>query len=453
MLTPQFDLRQDDEFVLVRIRLPYLRADEGEFYVLEHEFKFYLKPYFLRLTFRHRLVEDGRERSEYDFSTSVLTVWLPKEIHGQHFDDLHMLSELLKKPARGPGRPPLIEEVGQQSASRGSASEQDELDPGDVEVEQALPSLNLGGTAKYGFNHAYSGCFVGLDEDGELLQLREVERSTPASRRAARIQHEEEAFDVEHYAADMMLPDECDDAIAFCPWWGDLAADEGGARGDGSWFGIGSDYQQQLQQLARREILLDSAERREAMCGLVDLLFAYCYDVRTTEGEHTVESGWTICRVSSLLSFLDAFSSIRDVALASVRRSLCYPLRRHWELALRVLCDVVTLLRLGPEAVLRALLDVRRLVQAREDGHLLVRIFLDDYCIWVQQTSASSFNKLADRLAGHTPRTEEIGWTLPCREELEDANVSPTEQGEETDRSSNSSLASEDESMPCFDHA
>jgi hypothetical protein len=41
------------------------------------------------------------------------------------------------------------------------------------------------------------------------------------------------------------------------------------------------------------------------LLGVVDLLFAYAYDVRTTMGESTVESGWTIVKLSSQLSWLD----------------------------------------------------------------------------------------------------------------------------------------------------
>ena len=200
-LTPHFELSQDDEFVRVRIRLPHLRTDEGEFYVLDNEFKFYLKPYFLRLTFRNRLVEDGRERAEHDLSTSMLTVWLPKETHGQHFDDLGMLSELLRKPAPPERtRGPLIEVLSSTSAagegddgmdgsgagtSEGrsatvadSAAAEEGEEEGEEEddggwmamADQALPPLSAGG-ASYGFNGAYSGVFAGLD-DTELLLLQ-----------------------------------------------------------------------------------------------------------------------------------------------------------------------------------------------------------------------------------------------------------------------------------------
>ena len=51
MITPRFSLTQDADFVLLAIRLPNIRADEGEFYIDGHEVKFHLHPYFLRLTF------------------------------------------------------------------------------------------------------------------------------------------------------------------------------------------------------------------------------------------------------------------------------------------------------------------------------------------------------------------------------------------------------------------
>ena len=45
---------------------------------------------------------------------------------------------------------------------------------------------------------------------------------------------------------------------------------------------------------------------------------------------------------------------------------------------------MAALLRLGREAVLRSLLESRRLVQGRELGYLLHRVYLDDYCLWVR---------------------------------------------------------------------
>ena len=51
-----------------------------------------------------------------------------------------------------------------------------------------------------------------------------------------------------------------------------------------------------------------------------------------------------------------------------------------------MLKDVACLLTLGRPAVLRALLEARAAVQRNgEYGYLLNRIFLDDYCVWIQQ--------------------------------------------------------------------
>ena len=66
MITPSFDIRQDDDFVIVDIRVRHVRADDMDFYVMQEEFKFYCKPYFLRLTFPHALVEDGREKAQFE---------------------------------------------------------------------------------------------------------------------------------------------------------------------------------------------------------------------------------------------------------------------------------------------------------------------------------------------------------------------------------------------------
>mmetsp|Transcript_32266 Transcript_32266/g.75769 ORF Transcript_32266/g.75769 Transcript_32266/m.75769 type:complete len:113 (+) Transcript_32266:774-1112(+) len=52
-------------------------------------------------------------------------------------------------------------------------------------------------------------------------------------------------------------------------------------------------------------VLLTSSERDVVVCSLVGLLFPIAYDVRTTLGEATCESGWTIATLSPLLSWFD----------------------------------------------------------------------------------------------------------------------------------------------------
>lgn len=51
--------------------------------------------------------------------------------------------------------------------------------------------------------------------------------------------------------------------------------------------------------------LLDGALSRSAYLGLVDLMMAYAYNHRSTLGENTVESGWTLSKLSNTLAWLE----------------------------------------------------------------------------------------------------------------------------------------------------
>ena len=61
------------------------------------------------------------------------------------------------------------------------------------------------------------------------------------------------------------------------------------------------------------------------------------------------------CRVPTLL-YLQRWPSVEACAVACVRRSLCYPLYRHWALAQRVWQDVAAIFARGRPALLKALL-------------------------------------------------------------------------------------------------
>ena len=501
MLTPHFELSQDAEFVYVKIRVLQLRPDDCEVHAEGNQFRFYMRPYFLRLTFRQRLQEDGRGRAEHDPAMGLLIVQLSKENAGEHFDDLNMITELLRKrsPAiekvrRGssvyaaltiqkeaatvrnpqkvrPTGTPLIEvlsstptpgEGNRDSDSECSVSDYDDLldpaDPVDMNellafeaiAEQEVPSLRIHNHVhRYGFNAAYSDVFTGLD-DAELLEISSHESIFPEERRTLRLNAEAAAFEADHYMADFMEDAAVSAALDYTPWWFSAVEErvrehaQEGCGGESyhprrpspwgsssatfatptvaainAWCSIGSVEQQQLQQFPRKEYLMGRRERRMALCGLVDLLFAYCYDVRTTAGEASCESGWTIRQLSSQLSWLERFENVRDAAVACVRRSLCYPMLRHWELALAVLRDVLRLLELGRAATLRALLRCRQLLQTTvEYGHLLNRVWLDDYCIWLQQQPPRYIARLATSLRALELRKSNTGWPLQEYEKL-----------------------------------
>ena len=126
--------------------------------------------------------------------------------------------------------------------------------------------------------------------------------------------------------------------------------------------------------------------------GLADLLFAYCYDLRMTGGEPTVESAHNMSRLSCSLSWLEDFSqqsdrhiSVSDCIKFSLRRSIVYPYLRVWKLARKVLADVAKLLFLGKRAVLKCLLRIRAVFEHTDTHYLLNKLYVDDYCTWMQQ--------------------------------------------------------------------
>ena len=95
--TPVFTLTQDDATVLVRIRVPYVRVGAMETHVDGRDFSFYCKPYLLRLRLPRACVDDEARpaKAVYDPNAhnGTVTVHLPKEEPGVHFEGLDMLTD------------------------------------------------------------------------------------------------------------------------------------------------------------------------------------------------------------------------------------------------------------------------------------------------------------------------------------------------------------------------
>ncbi|KAF6313488.1 SHQ1, H/ACA ribonucleoprotein assembly factor [Rhinolophus ferrumequinum] len=163
MLTPAFDLSQDPDFLTIAIRVPYARVSEFDVYFKGVDFKFYAKPYFLRLTLPGRIIENGSEQGSYDADKGLFTIQLPKETPGQHFEGLNMLTALLA-PRKSRTAKPLVEEIGTSSVSEEGGEYDDE--EFDWEIEQ-FPYEEVSESAlklqcHYGFGDLRSGVFQRL---------------------------------------------------------------------------------------------------------------------------------------------------------------------------------------------------------------------------------------------------------------------------------------------------
>jgi protein SHQ1 len=215
MITPEFTISQDADSIHISLRTPYIKAQSVEIDVQGCDFKFHAYPYFLRLSLPHEVVEDDRSKCSYNVDEGKVLIQLSKEITGQHFPDLDLLTKLMaSRNDHLPSPPssialndtrPLIEEV--NAAKEGSDEKTDvENQPPEHpeeynwDIPQSLPDETLLSEAKYGFNDMYSKYAAHIHYmANEILDIADLDHSTPLSRRQERIQRENEWFDSEHY--------------------------------------------------------------------------------------------------------------------------------------------------------------------------------------------------------------------------------------------------------------
>ncbi|XP_035675864.1 protein SHQ1 homolog [Branchiostoma floridae] len=405
MLTPRFDISQDRNSLKIVIRAPCARVSDTEVYIEDTEFKFYSKPYYLRLNLPGKVVEDGREKATYDADRGTFTVLVPKECPGEHFEGLDLLTKLLApkgtRSAAGAG----VEVLGTDDAK--DEEEEEEID---WQVEQVpwwenQPQAEVQPGMKYGFANRRSGVFSKLQEElQDVVDVREPDRLTHAECREARLAAELEQFDPDHYLADLYEDDAIQELLGYKPPWTeelhklktkvlgtDCSTDQPGEEA----VVFSEEEKEQLLSLPKREYLLDGKTLPVVCFSLVDILFAYAYNYRTTEGEGNVESAWTICKLSATLSWLESFSSLREAVLSSCRRSLGFPLYRSWDLTRAVLQDTMDIITSGRRRILRCLLHIHSLLSADDNKYLLNDLYITDYCVWVQTAGDKVFCSMA----------------------------------------------------------
>ncbi|XP_037638377.1 protein SHQ1 homolog isoform X1 [Sebastes umbrosus] len=456
MITPAFDLSQDPEYLILSIRVPYTRTSEFDLYIDGTDFKFYAKPYFLRLSLPGRIVEDGRENAKFDIDKGVVTVRVPKETAGEHFEGLQMLTSLLA-PKGSRSAKPLIEDLSTGNGEgAGDDDEEEDEEEFDWQVEQEVykesSEEELRAQQKYGFGNQRSGVFARLQEElSDVTDNKNPEGTTAADRRKARLDAEASAFSPDHYLADMFKDDEIKGLLKFRPWWEKLSPSteqEGEAA-----VSFTADEKEQLRKFTNRSYLLDKTSRHQVWLSLVDILLAYCYEARSTEGEHNVESPWTIRKLSGTLSWLETYGSLQDVLVSFGRRVLCYPLYRHFSMVSAAVRDTTKILQSGKACVLKCLLDIHKVFRENEPAYILNDLYITDYCIWIQRVKSKKMSALAATLQKASLRKKDLeleleeleaAATMVAGEEEEDEEQGASDSQSDSSSSSDSSDESEE---------
>ncbi|XP_025966190.1 protein SHQ1 homolog isoform X1 [Dromaius novaehollandiae] len=427
MITPAFELSQDPDFLTIIIKIPYARASEFDVYFEGEDFKFYAKPYFLRLTLPGRIVEDGREKASYDTDKGTFTIQLPKEIPGQYFEGLDMLTSLLA-PKKLRSAKPLVEEI----AASAQLEEEEEEEEFDWEIEQTAYEETAESTLQqqycYGFGNLHSAVFQRLqDELSDVIDIKDPDRVPVDERRRKRLAAEAAKFDPDHYLADFFEDEAIQHVLKYQPWWIDAhkkkmaLQEESHQEHDRQTFVVFSEEErEQLRKFKNKTHLLDKRARHHIYLSLIDILLAYCYEICVNEGDKNVESSWNVRKLSATLCWLESFTSIHDVLVSFGRRVLCYPLYRHFRLVTRAIDDTVMILQLGKGAVLKCLLDIHKIFRENDPSYILNDLFITDYCIWIQKIKSKKLAALAESLQKATLTKSHVGLEL---EELEAAAV------------------------------
>ncbi|KAK3581255.1 hypothetical protein CHS0354_032981 [Potamilus streckersoni] len=415
MLTPAFGLSQNEEYLIINIKAPFSKVADTEIFIEENDFKFYSKPYFLRLKLPGNIVEDGRETAKYDSDNGTFLITVPKETRGQYFEGLDMLTKLLAPKGTTSAQAPLIQILDSDDKVDDEVVQTELEETFDWFIEQ-IPYVEEEtplGAPKYGFAMQRSGVFNRLQ--AELSGVIDVKNpdTTPAGVwRKQRKQEEQEKFDQEHYLADLYEDEAIQNLLSYKPpWSAELQQVQRSIAVDDAVI-LTEEEKEKLRKLPRKEYLIDDKVLPSVYLGLVDIIFAYAYDHRTTEGEKNVESGWTICKLSSTLSWLECFSNLEDVSLSCMRRSLCYPLFRHWGLSQAVLQDVRQIFKLGQKRLLKCLLDIHSIMIDLDCHYILNDLYITDYCVWIQSASKKRIESLSVALEKINVEKDSMGFDI-----------------------------------------
>ena len=358
MITPRFEVTQDDTHLHIKIYITSIRfsADAVEVNVTGNLFIFYLSPYYLRLRFDHQLreniedlegqasldiPEDEKLRLSFVPHKDCILVDVPKLNKGEVFQDLDLPTKLLARftdnatgSMTAESKGPMIQEVGNTSVKESVESIGRLGEAFNWEIEQSLNTIadnsgngNVSGNSallgySYGFNNSYSSVIgVSLSNGNDINDLDEPERTSPDERVQERIRKENWKFDPEYYVSEYMTfkygdPEELEingiqKLLKFVPklakkylkWY----KEDPNAHNDiPMTIQFTKEETQAMQDhLPHKEYFIDQRMTKLSYITVLSVLFSYNYEQIENEDTHNTESAWTIGKLTPQISCLD----------------------------------------------------------------------------------------------------------------------------------------------------
>ncbi|VDN04838.1 unnamed protein product [Thelazia callipaeda] len=382
MLTPKFEIDQNSTHVIIKIYAPYANIKDAEAQYCNSRFYFTSKPYFLKLYLSGELAEEGLISGTYNCDEGNLKLELdlcalsavkktagsftfkaPKKNKGESFPNLDLVSKLMK-PSEIHTQQLVTEIIDDDdyddfTLDLRKRSQADETSDFDNVVEEKCKLYG------YGFTCNRIGVLGKFSEEIVMVDLENPEDSL-ISRRV------DDCLHYDQQRADLFERNDSLSASMQFEYLDDT-------------FNLSLESRMYLKSFPKKKFHHPPSVHKIISLSLIDILFAYLYDMRTTEGEHCSESGWTIAKLSPTLSYLVSWRTAKEALVGAIRRSLCYPLYRSWNLSLKVADDLKFLLSRGRLSLLRCLIDVHMIFSKSGDfRYLLNDLFITDYCLWLQ---------------------------------------------------------------------
>lgn len=377
MLTPNFELDQTDEYLIIKIKARFANVNETEIDVNGTQVTFYSSPYYLKLHLPGEVEETDSSSGSYDWDSYTFTFTLNKLNKGETFPDLDLINKFLTPKKTSHSINPSIEVLNENN----DVTDSEDSDIDCEFLQKPIPEENLIST-KYGFANQTQNSFNSYNEEFfEVIEIKNPDGLNFDQRKSLQINKELADFCDDHYLADLMTePDEFQNVLNFKPFWFDTPCT------------LNDSQKNILKSFGNKEYLLSKEDKKSALLSLVDIIYAYCYSIRTNLGEENAESAWLINKLASTLSWFRNFDTFDEVVISCARRSLCYPLYRRWDLSILLLSDTRKIFENGCVCLLTCLLDIYNMFNSSEPRYVLNQLYIKNYCIWIQQLKSTHFD-------------------------------------------------------------
>lgn len=376
----------------------------------------------------------------YDLGSSTIKCRIPKEEPGM-WKDIDMIGKLLARQnetqVMDELRKNVIEELDGNDDNNNESTEPTELQEADAfdwEIKQEIPKLGEDSHVRYGWQGRYNGAVgVSVAKGNDVNEIVDPEMNgvDEEARKELRTDIEQSRFSPDYYLSDLLENEMVPEYLLYelpKEFWNENKSE----------MALSGEENRVLSEIMSKSrsksAYKNISDPKKAYIGLLNLLFSFFYDIRTTFNDHTVETPWTIGKLTPQFASLDdSFHTVSEAVVASSRRALTYPLVRSFGLVVEIWKDVSKVIKSGKRAILKVLLELYKLFSVHDLYYVYADIWLKDYIGWIQYASDKVLDSLAEELDKFVLTKEMLGFDLEEWErKAEDGEIEP-ETGEVED--------------------